>query len=186
MQSLAPLVALVHHRWSIPLLAELHRTGGAKFVTLANRLALPKDSLQRTLASLVERGLVKRNEGYGHPLRPEYLLTARGQKVGDRCTALVAALHRHELAEVALRKWSLPLMVALAEGASRFNELKARLDLITPRALTLALKELTEAGLVEREVVDGFPPSTSYTLARRAVTVAAAGREIATALAPEE
>jgi DNA-binding HxlR family transcriptional regulator len=34
----------------------------------------------------------------------------------------------------------------------------------TPRALTLALKDLVDAGIVERRVHDEFPPGTSYRL----------------------
>ena len=71
------LTKLVHHRWNIAIVAELHRSNGAKFVTLANRLELGHSTLKRCLNALIDLGLVRRNPGYGHPLRPEYLLTAR-------------------------------------------------------------------------------------------------------------
>jgi len=32
------LIALFHHRWAVPTLAELCRSSGCKFVTLVNRL----------------------------------------------------------------------------------------------------------------------------------------------------
>ena len=69
------LAQLFHHRWAVPVLAELHRTSGSRFVTLHRRLGIGRESLRRTLASLAEQDLVARNPGYGHPLRPEYVLT---------------------------------------------------------------------------------------------------------------
>ena len=43
------LVDLFHHRWTIPTIAELHRTGGAKLVTLVSRLAVSRGALRQTL-----------------------------------------------------------------------------------------------------------------------------------------
>ena len=37
----------------------------------------------RSLAHLIDIGLVIRNPGYGHPLRPEYLLTDNGRGVAE-------------------------------------------------------------------------------------------------------
>jgi DNA-binding HxlR family transcriptional regulator len=39
---------------------------------------------------------------------------------------------------------------------------------VTPRALTLALKDLAAAQLVERRVTPDYPPATVYRLRRRA------------------
>ena len=69
------LPALLHHRWAVPILAVLHREKGAKFVTLGSRLGVSRDSLRRSLDRLTQQRLVRRNPGYGHPMRPEYVLT---------------------------------------------------------------------------------------------------------------
>jgi DNA-binding HxlR family transcriptional regulator len=158
---------LFHHRWTVPILAELGRTGGgSRFVALVNGLGLSRESLRQTLAALIDAGLVMRNPGYGHPLRPEYVLTERGRALAPACVRLVDALEREDLVDVGLKKWSVPVLVALAEER-RFGELRDELR-ASPRALTLALKELADAGLVERRVHDDFPPSTSYRLTPRA------------------
>lgn len=141
------------------MLAELGRARGARFVVLVNRLGVGRASLQRTLAALVELGLVRRNPGYGHPLRPEYLLTPQGEEAASRCTRLLAAVDGK--ADVLLRKWSLPVLVAL-RGNRRFSELRDALPAITARALALALKDLERAGLVTRRVEETYPPSTLY------------------------
>jgi len=63
------ITRLFHHRWAAPILAELHRSKGSRFVTLSNRLGLGRESLRRTLSALIDAGLVMKNPGYGHPLR---------------------------------------------------------------------------------------------------------------------
>jgi DNA-binding HxlR family transcriptional regulator len=169
---MSTLVALFHNRWSVPILAELHRQRGSRFVTLARTLGMSRESLRRTLAALIDGGLVGRNPGYGHPLRPEYVLTTRGEGVAARGRPLVELLRERGLAEVGLKKWSMPVVYALAEGPLRFSELRDRLEGISPRALTLALKELEAAGVVERRVTDDYPPATSYRLAADAQPLA--------------
>ena len=164
--SIEKLIALCHHRWSAPVLAELGRTRGARFVVLVNRLGVGRASLRRTLAALVELGLVRRNPGYGHPLRPEYLLTAEGEEAASRCARLLA--EGDGKSDVLLRKWSLPVLVALL-GSARFSELREALPGITARALALALKDLERAGLVTRRVEETYPPSTLYAATAEAV-----------------
>jgi DNA-binding HxlR family transcriptional regulator len=154
---------LIDRRWALPVIRELHETGGCKFVTLVHALGLSRETLRHTLESLIEGGLVRRNPGYGHPMRPEYLLTARGRKLAPAAGRLLAELERRGKVELGLKKWSLPVLVAL-EKESRFGELKSSLAPVTPRALTLALKALVRAGLVERRIHDAFPPATSYRL----------------------
>lgn len=155
---MSSLVALCHHRWSLPVLAEIGRTRGSRFATLSGRLGVAGESLRRTLAHLGEEGLVERNEGYGHPLRPEYVLTPAGREVAPRAEALLAALAGHE--EVGLKKWSLPVLAEL-EGPRRFSELRAALP-VTARGLALALRDLEDAGLVRRSVTEDRPPQTRY------------------------
>jgi len=162
------LLALVHYRWAAPVLAEIHRTSGSRFTALVHRLGVSRDSLRRTLGWLIEAGWVMRNPGYGHPLRPEYILTPDGARIAPWCGRLMRALGALEAEDAALRKWSLPVAFALRGKPRRFSELRARFPGITARALALTLKALEEDGLVERMVVEGYPPRTSYRLAPRA------------------
>jgi DNA-binding HxlR family transcriptional regulator len=173
------LIALFHNRWSVPILAELHRQRGSRFVTLARMLGMSRESLRRTLAALIDGGLVGRNPGYGHPLRPEYVLTTRGERIAARSGPLVQLLRARGLEEVGLKKWSMPVVYALADEPLRFSELREALQGISPRALTLALKELEAVGVVERTVTRDYPPSTVYGLSDDARPLAAAVRRIA-------
>jgi DNA-binding HxlR family transcriptional regulator len=176
---MSTLIALFHNRWSVPILAELHRQRGSRFVTLSRILGLSRESLRRTLLALIEGGLVDRNPGYGHPLRPEYVLTSSGERIAAACGPLVERLRRSELDEVGLKKWSMPVVYALAEGPRRFSELRDALEGISPRALTLALKDLEAARLVDRRVTDDYPPATVYRPTRAARPLAELLRQVA-------
>jgi DNA-binding HxlR family transcriptional regulator len=153
--------SVLHHRWAAPVLAELERERGTRFVVLQRRLGVARQTLSQTLAWLIGAGLVARNPGYGHPLRPEYVLTAEGSPVARRCARLLDAIDGR--AEIGLKKWSMPVLVALG-GATRFSELRAALPGVTPRALAIALKDLQAVGLATREVLAAYPPSTAYRL----------------------
>jgi DNA-binding HxlR family transcriptional regulator len=158
------LETLTHHRWAIPIIALLHTQRGAKFVTVANTLHLSRDALTRSLSALLEAGWAMRNPGYGHPLRPEYILTVRGARIGTTCAELITWLERHGLQEPMLKKWSLPVTLALSRH-TRFSSLQRALSGITPRALTLTLEDLQTHGLVTREERDYALSETGLKLA---------------------
>ena len=70
----------------------------------------------------------------------------------------------------------------LGDGPHRFGELRRQLPGITPRALTLSLKDLQDDRLVRREVLAAYPPVTSYSLDRHARPVYRALVPLATAI----
>lgn len=163
--SLEPLIELVHHRWNIPVLAQLERQSGAKFVTLAESLGVSRASLSASLRDLMDQALVQRNPGYGHPMRPEYLLTPRGQRIGKQCLRLARLVERRDEADVAYRKWTLPTVAAIGGGVRRFNELRSILgSTATPRAVTLSLKSMLAEDWAERSLIDDYPPTAAYAL----------------------
>jgi DNA-binding HxlR family transcriptional regulator len=147
---LEPLIALCHHRWSIPILAELHRDNGAKFVTLVQRLKISRDALSRTLEALIQLGLIKHNTGYGHPLRPEYILTPTGKQIGQNALELLHQIQQLEATNTALKKWTLPILHAIHHGINRFSSLRETLPNISPRALTLTLQDLEQLAWLTR------------------------------------
>jgi DNA-binding HxlR family transcriptional regulator len=151
------LADLFHHRWAPPALALLGERGGARFVELQRRLDVGRDSLRRALDRLIELGYARRNTGYGHPLRPEYVPTPRGRDAARIAANVLAAGN----ADLLLRKWSVPVLAELGDGR-RFSELHASLEGSTPRALALTLRQLEQAKLVRREVLPTRPPSTVY------------------------
>ena len=143
-----------------------------RVAVLLHQLGVGRASLRRTLDALDGQGLAGRNSGYGHPLRPELILTDRGRRLGLWCERVVAAAKRAGASDVAIRKWSMAVLLALHEGCERFSEIELALEGLTARALTQALRHLATAGLVERVVYDDIPPSVRYRLTTRGRTLA--------------
>lgn len=141
---------LFHRRWGVPIISSLHKQQGHRFVELERALGASKDSLSSALSHLIEIGLIQRAEGYGHPLRPEYLLTDAGLAVAPDCHRLLEQLRRRTLVDVGLRKWSMPVLYTLGDGPLPFSDAKRALGRITPRALSTSLEQLQEASLVKR------------------------------------
>jgi DNA-binding HxlR family transcriptional regulator len=149
--SLVRLTALVHHRWTLPVLGELYRDDGAKFVTLVHRLSISRDSLVRTLEYLQTLNLAVKNPGYGHPLRPEYVLTPIGQVIGSSTLELLQHIRQFGILEPMLKKWSLPVLLGVHHDLDRFTDLLAALPNVTSRALSLAVRDLENANILKRE-----------------------------------
>ncbi len=162
---------LFHRRWAMPALAMLHRRKGAKFVTLHKKLGASAGSMRTTIDELSSRGLVMKNPGYGHPMRPEYVLTEPGALIGACCDELLAALDSIEARALALSKWSMPAVFALKAGTLRFSQVRDGCPGVTDRALTQTLKRLAAGGLVVREVSDAYPPSVNYSLTETGQTL---------------
>lgn len=160
------LVELFHHRWAVPIIAELHRRQGERFVYLAHHLVVSRETLSQTLGYLARHGLVRRNPGYGHPLRPEYLLTETGEALGPYCLRLANLMNQTNQTAVGLKKWTMPILYWLgtSDDAGRFSHLLRSHPSLTPKALSDSLKLMEDSELISREVTSSFPPSTRYSL----------------------
>jgi DNA-binding HxlR family transcriptional regulator len=67
-------------------------------------------------------------------------------------------------ADLICGKWTILVIRDLAEGRSRFCELERSLRGISPRTLSLRLRELEEQGIVERRTYPEVPPRVEYEL----------------------
>jgi DNA-binding HxlR family transcriptional regulator len=170
----ADLMRLTGGRWLLPLMALVRRRGGARFAEMLGALGLSRSVLTASLIQLGEAGWLARNPGHGHPLRPEYLLTEAGRPIGDFAVRVTDAREILGLSPDLLSRWALPVIGRLAEGAARFSALRAALAPITPRALSLALKQLERAGLVARALEGSYPPIAIYSLTGRGAPLAEA------------
>jgi DNA-binding HxlR family transcriptional regulator len=180
---LALVVRLFRRRCAVPLLAELHAAGGgAKLVTLLARIGAGREAVRGALDEMIGAGWVARNDGIGNPFRPEYLLTESGARLADCAAPFLLAVRRLDVEPLALRRWTMPVTLALSEAPHRFSELRHALGPVTPRALTLSLKDMRDAALVARAVIDDYPPVTSYRLERRARPIVAALHPLAAAV----
>ena len=82
------------------------------------------------------------------PLGPEHI----------RCRSITPILQRIG------DKWSILIVMMLAHGPRRFNELKRLVDGISQRMLTLNLRGLEREGLISRKIFPTIPPKVEYAL----------------------
>jgi DNA-binding HxlR family transcriptional regulator len=61
-------------------------------------------------------------------------------------------------------KWTVLILIVLCTRPARFNDLKRRLDGITHKALSDALKRLERNGLISRKVLPTRPVGVEYTI----------------------
>ena len=82
----------------------------------------------------------------------------RDQHLPGDCTAVSSILSRIG------DKWSVLVIMLLANGPRRFNEIKRMVGGISQRMLTLTLRGLERDGLVTRTVFPTIPPRVDYEL----------------------
>ncbi|GAA2364729.1 winged helix-turn-helix transcriptional regulator [Nonomuraea africana] len=61
-------------------------------------------------------------------------------------------------------KWSVLVLLSLADGSMRFTELRNRIGGVTPKVLTQTLRAMEGDGLLTRKVFAEVPPRVEYTL----------------------
>ncbi|PRY11148.1 HxlR family transcriptional regulator [Kineococcus rhizosphaerae] len=68
-------------------------------------------------------------------------------------------------------KWASLVLLALGEGAIRFNALRRRVEGVSEKMLAQTLQTLERDGMVLREVVTAIPPRVEYELTPLGVRV---------------
>lgn len=61
-------------------------------------------------------------------------------------------------------KWSVMILTLLNEKPARFNEIRRKLEGVTHKALTQALRRLERNGLIARKVLPTSPVSVEYSI----------------------
>ena len=79
----------------------------------------------------------------------------------EECRRLAAVM------EIVGKRWSSGILLALGMGAERYTEIERRVQGLSGRMLTVRLRELEDAGLVERTVEPTTPVSVRYHLSER-------------------
>ncbi|WP_299866745.1 winged helix-turn-helix transcriptional regulator [uncultured Roseobacter sp.] len=163
-------VNITSRAWAVPILANLHAGVAGRQAPLLAATGASRTAFAQSMDHLIEIGLLERNPGYGHPLRPEFRLTQPGEK---------AAAIAHKIQCVSpegdqslLRKsWTLPVLTSL-QTPRRFNDIKRNLQTITDRALSQSLKSMEAKDWVHRSVDDtARPPRSIYSAVNAGGTI---------------
>lgn len=80
----------------------------------------------------------------------------------------------HRAVELVGRRWAGAILQVLGGGALRFAAIRCGVPDLTPRMLTERLREMEEAGIVERRVYPDRPPRVEYRLTEMGVELLAA------------
>jgi DNA-binding HxlR family transcriptional regulator len=76
-------------------------------------------------------------------------------------------LEVRQAADLLERRWQLSIIYAALTGALHFNEFAEAVAGISPRMLSERLRDLEQAGLIERTVLPTSPPTVEYRLTPR-------------------
>jgi len=156
------LVKLCSRTWALTSLQLIARGTSARISPLAAAACCGRTAMSASVTHLVELGLLEKNPGYGHPMRPEFRLTANGVAVASWAADLYELVDSEHDRSILRGKWSLPLLSCLPKE-TRYSALRRELAPVTDRALSKCLGQLTERHWVVRDVsADTSPPSVSY------------------------
>ncbi len=154
-------VNITSRAWALPILSKLHEGIAGRQAPLLAATGASRTAFAQSLDHLITMGLLERNPGYGHPLRPEFRLTSVGMSaaaIANRIQCATADADQSLLR----RSWTLPVLTSLHTPV-RFNDIKRNLPSITDRALSQSLKTLEVRSWVSRRVDEtARPPRPIY------------------------
>lgn len=154
-------VNITSRAWAVSILSNLHRGVAGRQATLIAATGASRTSFAQSMDHLISIGLLERNPGHGHPLRPEYRLTSQGvtaAAIANKIQSVTTGMDQTLLR----RSWTLPVLTTIHKPA-HFNEIKRNLHSITDRALSQSLKSMEVRNWVRRDVDEtARPPGSIY------------------------
>ena len=80
---ISEIVNVASRAWALPILNCLHGGVPGRQAPLLAATGAGRTAFAQSIGHLIEIGLVERNPGHGHPLRPEFRLTEAGKAARD-------------------------------------------------------------------------------------------------------
>lgn len=156
------LVKITSRAWALPILASLHTGTPGRQAPLINATGASRTAFTQSLSHLINLGLIERNPGHGHPLRPEFRLTKQGATtalLAHKIQSLISQENQHTL----LRKsWTIPVLACLHQPTA-FSTIKRTLPTISDRALSQSLRALESSHWANRSILpESRPPKPIY------------------------
>ena len=159
-------VNITSKAWALPILSNLHTGVAGRQAPLLTATGASRTAFVQSMQHLIATGLLERNPGYGHPLRPEFRLTPLGIEAAALAHKVHAVASKDD--QRLLRKsWTLPVLTSL-HTPRHFNDIKRNLGSIPERALSQSLKSMEGNDWVRRRVDDtARPPRSLYRAVNR-------------------
>lgn len=154
-------VNITTRAWTLPILSSLHVGVAGRQATLLSATGASRTAFAQSMQYLIEIGLLERNPGHGHPLRPEFRLTELGVQAAAIAHQIQNAPKAEDL-DLLRKRWTVPILIELHQPLY-FNDIKRNLQSITDRALSQSLKLMEARSWVQRTIQDAtHPPRSRY------------------------
>jgi len=154
-------VNITSRAWSIPILSSLHVGVAGRQAALLTATGASRTAFAQSMDHLIEIGLLERNPGHGHPLRPEFRLTQLGKEaavIADK----IQRVSTEDDQRLLRKSWTLPVLTSL-HTPCHFSDIRRTLHTITDRALSQSLKSMEVKDWVHRSVDEtARPPRSIY------------------------
>ena len=170
------LVKVTSRAWSLNILALMQAGTPGRQASLLSASGAGRTAFAQSLDHLVDLGLLERNPGHGHPLRPEYQLTLTGTEVAKFADEITRAAPPTSKCALLRRAWTIPVL-AVSQKPRYFIEIKRELVSISDRALSQSLKQLQTQRWLRRKVdMQTRPPRPLYQAANVGARISQATR----------
>lgn len=165
------LVKVTSRAWSLNILALMHSGTPGRQAPLLAASGASRTAFTQSLVHLVNLGLLERNPGHGHPLRPEYRLTPKGLEIAMIAGKIKTVVPDQTQNAILRRAWTVPVL-AVSQEPRYFSEIKNDLVSVTDRALSQSLRQLQANHWVHREVdITKNPPRPLYQAANVGIEI---------------
>jgi len=145
------LVNISSKAWALKILALLDSGVAGRQAPLLAATKASRPAFAASLKHLAELELLEKNPGHGHPLRPEFRLTSKGEIAAAMAGRILRAAPDEDALTILKRSWSVPIL-ALAGAPTRYSTIKSGLGKITDRALSQSLFFLEKQAWLVREM----------------------------------
>ncbi|MFD3524586.1 winged helix-turn-helix transcriptional regulator [Streptomyces sp. NPDC058653] len=177
--SIADALDILCERWTLHVLREIG-FGVHRFKDIQANTGAPDETLSVRLRKLRENGLVERRRYSERPPRDEYVLTPASTDLSPVLAALREWGERYvtpvdgtlseprvcfisDALDIVCERWTLHALREISFGVHRFKDIQTNTG--APReTLTLRLRKLETAGLIERRQYSERPPRDEYVL----------------------
>lgn len=154
-------VNITSRAWALPILAHLDAGIPGRQAPLLAAMGAGRTAFAQSMNHLITIGLIERNPGHGHPLRPEFRLTQMGISAA-KLAGQISRVSNDEDQDLLRRSWTLPVLASL-HTPRHFIEIKRDLSSITDRALSQSLKSMEARRWVCRQIDEvSRPPRARY------------------------